>query len=460
MSPLARTLVSNSCQTLASVRTSRTLVLAMDPKALHLKAILSGHDPLFSGGDLDDVVDDRRRRLKEQIREVHPERLLTLDTARWAAELAGRYRLEPVQVDESAISYEEGSETYLDVRHERDRRVRDRSKAAWMPAHSMTLCVPFSGDDSLLALRGNPYLREPPNGKIVDRELRYLVVYAEDRDIDLKAEADRFLGDLRFALAGQATLLATFNGQLEAFATAAIEYRKRTVLTQRERLDKVGIPVRRRADAPKVFRAPGIERRPTPTVPARRDSGVPQTLEPVLVDEFYEHIMSVILAMARGMERQPGDYRSWGEEQLRDALLTILNTHYQGAATGETFQRAGKTDVLVRVEDRNVFVGELKWWSGEQAFAGTVSGADRSALDQLLSYSTWRDAKLALVLFVAAKDITGVIARARRRLEDHDAFSGWASASDAEDGMLRCRVRLAGDREADLTCVFVHLPDV
>jgi hypothetical protein len=356
------------------------------------------------------------------------------------------------------MTYEEGPDVHLDVRHERDRAVRDPSKPAWVPAYSMTLCVPFTGDKALLELRGNPALQFPPAARSADGEVRHVVVYAQDRDTDLKAVADRFIRDVNVALGGHTDILARFNGELEQFAAACIEYRKARVLEQRERLDMVGIPVRRRADAPRVFSAPALERRLVPVAPARRDPGVPEPLEPVLVAEFYEHILSVIAARARGMERQPGDYASWQEEQLRDVLLVILNTRYQGTATGETFQKAGKTDLLVRVEDRNVFVGECKWWSGEQAFAGAHEGSEPSALDQLLSYSTWRDARLALVVFVDRKEMTRVIERARTSLEAHASFRAWEQGGREDDGALRCRVALDGDRQADLTCVFVHLP--
>ena len=77
-------------------------------------------------------------------------------------------------------------------------------------------------------------------------------------------------------------------------------------------------------------------------------------MEPTLVGDFYDHILGVVSAMARGMERTPGNYASWQEEQLRAALLVLPNTRYEGQATGETFNKSGKTDIIVRVEDRNV----------------------------------------------------------------------------------------------------------
>lgn len=166
--------------------------------------------------------------------------------------------------------------------------------------------------------------------------------------------------------------------------------------------------------------------------------------------------LSVIEAMARGMERNPGDYAKRTEEQLRDALIVILNTHYTGRAMGEAFNRSGKTDILVRVEDRNVFIGECKWWSGAKAFAGV--DADHPAIEQLLDYATWRDAKLALAVFVRNQDIGATITAAKEALALHPSFLSWAGTE--EEGRLRARVRLSGgqDREGDLALIFAHLP--
>lgn len=48
------------------------------------------------------------------------------------------------------------------------------------------------------------------------------------------------------------------------------------------------------------------------------------------------------------------------EESLRDQILVQLNGNYEGMAMGETFVKSGKTDTLVQVEGRHVFVGECK----------------------------------------------------------------------------------------------------
>lgn len=255
-------------------------------------------------------------------------------------------------------------------------------------------------------------------------------------------------------LAAQMAAIEDFNLEsLKPPPKEALRAPRDGFLEAREHLDGLRIPVYRRSDSPETYAAPGIERRPAPQI---NPGGSTEPLEPVLVDDLYRHIIEVIEAMARGMERNPGDYAQWTEEQLRDALLVILNTHYTGQAMGEAFNKSGKTDILIRVEGRNVFIGECKWWSGAKAFAG--SDADRSALDQLLSYATWRDAKLALAVFVGNQDITAVITSARATLEGHPSFVTWSDSGD--EARLRARVRLAAGagRAADLAVMFAHLP--
>ncbi|HST38517.1 MAG TPA: hypothetical protein VLK58_03370 [Conexibacter sp.] len=272
----------------------------------------------------------------------------------------------------------------------------------------------------------------------------------------IKRTTDALIETIERHLGWQQADIEAHNRELPGFARQVIGTRRQRVLADHEHLDGLGIPVRRSATAPKTYAARGIARRPSPMPPQKR-ALCSTPLEPTLVGEFYTHILGVVSAMARGMERTPGDYARWDEEQLRDALLVLLNTHYEGQATGETFNKSGKTDILIRVEDRNVFVAECKWWSGPAAFA-SPDREEPSALDQLLGYTTWRDAKLALVMFVDRKDMSRVLATARETLAAHPAFEDWHDGAD--EGELRCRVRLPHDdeRHADLAVVFAHLP--
>jgi hypothetical protein len=81
------------------------------------------------------------------------------------------------------------------------------------------------------------------------------------------------------------------------------------------------------------------------------------------------------------------------EEHLRDHILMVLDPNFEyGSATGETFNKKGKTDILLRHDSSVAFVAECKFWGGEKVFHKTI--------DQLLNYLTWRDSKTAVIIFV------------------------------------------------------------
>jgi hypothetical protein len=118
--------------------------------------------------------------------------------------------------------------------------------------------------------------------------------------------------------------------------------------------------------------------------------------------------------MSLVMERSPTVFETAEEEHIRVHYLVQLNGQYHGAATGETFNGKGKTDILIRYQDKNVFVAECKFWAGYGALKETTS--------QLLGYTTWRDTKTALIIFSRRTNFTNVILEAQRAMRDHTQY--------------------------------------
>lgn len=414
---------------------------------------------LFAQADLADWLARLREDCKEEVLAASEQTLLGADADAWAVQLAERFAVEPLAVRGDDVWVEDLGECQVDVRHEHQTRfILDPSRPALIPGRRVVVHIPYRGDEKLLRCRPSQRSMSPPRAAIRRGEVQLCIEYPHDRRAAVRAMADALVSDIERHASWQAADVQRHNREIADFAREVIAARRQRVLADRAHLDGLGLPVRRRHDAPTTFAAPGIARRPSPMRgPAEQRPTASPPMEPTLVGEFWDHIVRVLAAATRTMERSPGDYAHWSEEQLRDNLLMLLNTHYEGGVTGETFQRAGKTDLLVRYEDRNLLVGECKWWSGAAAFAGH----DRqppSALDQLLSYTTWRDGKLALVVFVGRRDIGRVIASARTALAEHPAVA--SLANDVPDGQLRARVAAPGDeaRTAELVVLFAHLP--
>ena len=136
-------------------------------------------------------------------------------------------------------------------------------------------------------------------------------------------------------------------------------------------------------------------------------------------EKMYNDILKVIYDSGKSMERKPALYKGKSEEDLRDQFLFILETRYEGiTATGETFNRGGKTDIILKYakDGSNLFVAECKFWHGSSEFL--------KAITQLFDrYLTWRDSKAALIVFVKNVDFTSVLETIQAAIKTHLYFT-------------------------------------
>jgi hypothetical protein len=127
----------------------------------------------------------------------------------------------------------------------------------------------------------------------------------------------------------------------------------------------LGIPIKKADAVPRTFAIPAARK----SVLLRKPPGAElHSIEPTIDDWIYAEILRVIQDTGTMFERLPSTYADKDEETLRDHLLMVPKTHFQMAsATGETFNKLGKTDILIRYKKRNVFVAECKFWSGQKS---------------------------------------------------------------------------------------------
>jgi len=171
-------------------------------------------------------------------------------------------------------------------------------------------------------------------------------------------------------------------------------------------------PLKKRDDAPQTYRLPAT---PKPLAPKAASSSAAKGHPEFTLDESdYQDILRICESMSLVMERSPTVFEKAAEEHIRVHYLVQLNGQYQGKATGETFNNIGKTDILIRHENKNMFVAECKFWGGYEGLKKTA--------DQLLGYTTWRDTKTALIIFSRNQDFTSVISEAQRAMKDHPHF--------------------------------------
>lgn len=212
-----------------------------------------------------------------------------------------------------------------------------------------------------------------------------------------KKEIDRNVQSLQEAVRHLAENVQNHNREAANAIKNALQRKLAKAQTAVDAVASLGIPIRKRGQ-PQTFAIPARRRES----PVRRPAVPPEQYspEPILELKEYEHILSILKSMALVIERSPDSFASLDEEAIRTHFLLQLNGHYDGAATGETFNSSGKTDILIRVDNRNAFLAECKFWRGGKSFSG--------AIDQLLGYLSWRDSKCALLIFNPTKDSSAV----------------------------------------------------
>jgi len=407
-------------------------------------------DYLFAQGDLRASLQGHGEGITQEIESAPEDHVLKADEISWAQALAERYAIQAPTLNADEVWMDEPAATPVDVSWDHfNRLIRDPSRPAMVAGHRTVVHIPFSGDKNVFQLRPSSYSLNPPRAVVGDLELLLPLEYPDDRPLDITGQTIQLIKAVQGNLETARADIAYFNSGLLNEAQLAIRSRKQRIERHREHVARTGMRVGPPRDMSKAYIADVIVRRPAPALRASNTER-PLPLEPVLADEVYEHILSVIHQHAVSMEQNPQTYAGMGEEGRRHVILDALNTHYSGAGTAEGFNFGGKTDILIRHEGRNLFIAECKFWSGQKGFTET--------LDQLFGYQAWRDTKLAVLMFVRERGLTSIIERARTALEAHPQFVAWGTpASETE---LRATVSWLGDdrRTAALSVCFISTP--
>lgn len=240
------------------------------------------------------------------------------------------------------------------------------------------------------------------------------------------------------------------NAGLEQYIRSAFNSRKQRIKKSSGVLASLGVPIKKTERASETFSVPTPQKRKkaVPNKPEVKDMGF--SPEPCLDESTYNDILKLIHDVGKEFERLPSLYADKEEEHLRDHFLMMLEPNFEGAATGETFNKTGKTDILLRHDGSNLFIGECKFWKGEKSFLSTIS--------QLLGYLTWRDSKAAVIMFVPNKDFSSVVDTAKEAASKHENFLKFVNERDETWFNYKFHLNDDRNRVVKLAVMLYHTP--
>jgi len=271
------------------------------------------------------------------------------------------------------------------------------------------IAIPFEGNSDLWGIRASTFsLSGYPEIKVRNNEIVFSISFPDDsaQSSQLLTEIDRNTKSLSEAVDYLKRDVTNHNNSAPNTIKQVLARKRELAQSTTGAIAALGIPVKRVGEEPTFI---------IPTKRRTRPSALPSVTtgkyepEPVLEEKEYQHILEILRSMSLVIERNPSSFASLDEEAIRDHFLLQLNGHYEGGATGETFNASGKTDILIREGNKNVFIAECKFWRGQKGFTGAIS--------QLLGYLTWRDSKCALLVFNKTKDSRAVRQKMHRAME-------------------------------------------
>lgn len=399
----------------------------------------------FGRFTLRDRLTEQSSKLREAIERYDAEELLARPVEDLVAEFVDRFGLHAPEILWDEAEQSEPTETTVDVADDFPLAGYRESGTRRVHGTRISVGIPVTGSLELLGGNASASLMKAwQNTAVQDDQLIIWNEWAKPTAEAVAAWYNREKSDIQRQVEPIRNDVAQWRSGLPDLARKSVESRRTRLLRNRGLEGALGLPVRRRDEKPRPI---PVHRKKVATTRAMRTPAQPFVPEPELDERTYTEVLDIVCAFGRGMERTPATAAKFNEEELRDQILMHLNGHFEGEAGGELFNGAGKTDILIRHQDRNVFISECKFWEGQKKLA--------EAVDQLSGYMVWRDTKAALVLFIKRKDATSCIARAQDAIRAHPHFKRDGRPSLDPDAYSTFVVRHGddADREIQLSLV-------
>lgn len=286
----------------------------------------------------------------------------------------------------------------------------------YVEAYEFTIKYPFTGSHLIFSIKPRKFVLKSRDIYIdKNQNLVSFEFTLNDKDPELFFRAKDSMRDYAFANLENANEFANnWNKELKSKVASLFQVQKKKYQAENDFFAAINLKVDSKTKS--VFTAPTIRKKRIPQPKVSQNKVF--SMEPSMAKEMYDDILEVVYNSGKSMELKPSTYKGKDEEALRDQFLLFLEMRYEGVtASGETFNRGGKTDILMKYSknNSNIFVAECKFWHGASEFLKAIS----QLFDRYLS---WRDSKTALILFVKNSDFTNVLSTMKTKTKEHPYY--------------------------------------
>lgn len=404
---------------------------------------------VFNEHELSDYLVQNTNKIQSPINSKSEDYILNINETKYINHLINQFTVEPINIDFENIFSDPPYEKQIPAEYFRDALFHVRAGESY-PTQAFVYHLPYTGNLDLFQCRPSAHTLWSTEVFLKDQDLCFEVFSLRDDVEEINRNARQIVSKIKTQLGHLIAEIEKYNSDLPTIVTQFFQERKQYLFHKIRMVAALEVPVKKIEDLPKTYAIPTPEFRKSVNVePQVTEVGYKP--EPTLSHSVYYDILQTIHNLGKQFERLPEIYSDKDEEALRDHILFFLEPSFEGSATGETFNKNGKTDILIRHENSNVFIAECKFWRGQKAYLETIT--------QLLRYLTWRDSKAAVVVFVRNKDLSSVLQTAEEATPNHSNYLDFVDKK--EDTWFNYRFHINGDpnREVKLGLLFFHIPE-
>lgn len=402
---------------------------------------------IFAEMTVEDFLHGNDEEITNKIEDEVDDYILNVNSETYVEYLADEYAIELMKLDFENISV---SEREVDVPGTVLSFGTFANPNKTYKKQEITFHIPYSGKhtEQLMRCRPNPYLMWSLDVYTEDRCICFGILNLDENNSNyIQSKSEQNIHDIKAQLSNQEKQIKNYNDGLKSKITQIFTRRKEIISKRKNTIASLGYQIKGQKTSSVTYSIPLSKKRNKikPTIQSESISK-----DPTLDQQNYSEILQIIHDAGKMIEKYPDSYTDNDEEQLRDQFLVTLQPYLDASVTGETFNKGGKTDILLTYKNKNIFVAECKIWHGEKEFL--------AAIGQLLSYLTWRDSKTALIVFVKNKEISPVASTIENKTNTHQNFISFDGKHD--ESWLNFTFHLNGDknRKLKLAVLFFHLP--
>jgi hypothetical protein len=294
--------------------------------------------------------------LREEVAKADLSYVARVNPAEYVTSLAAQFAIPLLAVDVEHATMSPREETVMAEQYD---VYSNRQAGDVYTRPVITVHVPFTGDPAVFRYQASMRTICPRPIWLAGGEVCFDVIMATHPSADIKGDVSRMLECLSENAKYLNQEIARFNQSLPELAKGFVDRRRAELQQRLGLLETLDLPLKKADAVPVTVSAPVV--RKTLPAPKPQPGSTPYRRAWTLDENIYEEMLQAIQDRGRSWERLPRAYAGKGEEALRDELIVQLASQFGWASTtGETFNKAGKTDILMRFEQENLFVAECK----------------------------------------------------------------------------------------------------